>query len=84
MKALEALKRLKQETCPATYMPDFNKIECCDIVEKALKALDIINKKNVWVYHLKQCNSLEEYNNEFIDELHITQEEYDLLKEVLL
>jgi len=51
---------------------------------KIKKALEIIKEKNVWVYHLKQCNSLEEYNEVFTDELHLTQEEYDLLKEVLL
>ena len=36
-KELEVLKRIRQETCPATYMPDFNKNECCDTIEKALK-----------------------------------------------
>ena len=35
-KALEALKRIRQETCPATYMADFDKNECCDVIEQAL------------------------------------------------
>lgn len=47
-KELEALKRIRQETCPATYMQDFDKTECCDIIERALKRLErydeILNK----------------------------------------
>ena len=42
MKGLEALKRIRQETCPATYMTDFDKNDCCDIIEKELKALNEI------------------------------------------
>ena len=37
MESLEALKRIRQETCPATYMPDFDKEECCNVIEKDLK-----------------------------------------------
>lgn len=35
-KEFEALKRIRQETIPATYNPDFDKGKCCDIIEKAL------------------------------------------------
>lgn len=41
MNEFEALKRLRQETCPATYMPDFNKEECLEVIEKALLELKI-------------------------------------------
>ena len=44
MNEFEALKRLRQETCPATYMPDFNKEECCDVIEKALLELKAIKE----------------------------------------
>lgn len=44
-KALEVLKRLRQETIPATYMEDFDKGECCDVIEKELKAFEIIKEK---------------------------------------
>ena len=37
MTPFEALKRIRQETCPATILPDFDKEECCNIIEKALK-----------------------------------------------
>ena len=40
MKPLEALKRIRQETCPATILPDFDKEECCNIIENALKRLE--------------------------------------------
>ena len=44
MNEFEALKRLRQETIPATYMPDFNKEECCDVIEKALLELKAIKE----------------------------------------
>jgi hypothetical protein len=57
------------------------------IVKKELEALDIIKKKDVHKTMLSFTQSADEYNH-FIDdvseELQLTQEEYDLLKEVLL
>lgn len=59
-----------------------------EIIEKALKALEIIKNKQVDVRYLFQCKSLRQYN--FIyegtnqSELCLTEEEYDILKEVLL
>lgn len=58
-----------------------------EIIEKALKALEIIKNKQVNVRYLFQCKSLRQYN--FIyegtnqSELCLTEEEYDLLKEAL-
>ena len=43
-KELEALKRIRQETCPATILPDFDKEECCMVIETALKRLEQIDK----------------------------------------
>lgn len=43
-KSLEALKRLRQETAPATYIKDFDKKECCDVIERDLEMLDIVKK----------------------------------------
>ena len=37
MTSKEALKRIRQETAPATYMADFDKNECCNIIEKDLE-----------------------------------------------
>lgn len=37
MKVKEAIKRLRQETAPATYMPDFDKEECLKTIEETIK-----------------------------------------------
>lgn len=62
--------------------------------EKKLKALEIINKKEINISVLKVCSTFKEYNNyirneyqyctEIIEEMSLTQEEWDLLREVLL
>ena len=78
-KGLEALKRIRQETCPATYMQDFDKNECCDIIEKELKALEIIKKSVVEMSNTKVL-----MGDYYQVVLALDQKEYDLLKEVLL
>ena len=93
---LKALKRIRQETCPATYNPDFNKLECCDTIEKELKALEIIKEKAVDVLMFKahfiiSKPEYEEYQY-YLDNcekygfsaFYLTRQEFDLLKEVLL
>lgn len=44
MNSREALKRLKQETVPATYMPDFDKDKCIEIIKKDLDKLETLEK----------------------------------------
>ena len=57
----------------------------CDIVENALKALEIIKKKNVKIDVLKYQSAVVFYNMAVFDEEEeLTQEEWDLLKGVLL
>lgn len=54
-------------------------------IEKSLQALEIIDSKRVDTHWLKVCNSLDEYNDNRDEwEIELTQEEYDLLKEVLI
>ena len=55
--------------------------EDLDIIETALKALDIIKKKRVNVEWLLETENVEEYNESLYNNL--TNDEYDLLKEVL-
>ena len=66
-----------------------------ETTKKKLKALEIIRNKQVAVDELLMCieeeenpleefSALEEYNNFAGDENSLTQEEFDLLKEVLL
>lgn len=52
------------------------------LIEKSLKALDIIKRARVNVEWLLETENVEEYNESLYDNL--TQEEYDLLKEVML
>lgn len=55
------------------------------IVEKELKALEIIKVKGIDIDILKYHKDLEHYNFAIRGRFeHLTKEEYDLLKEVLL
>lgn len=45
MTGKQALKRIRQETAPATYMTDFDKKECCDVIERDLEKLEQIKVK---------------------------------------
>ena len=53
-------------------------------IEKELKALEIIKEKEVNIYKIRICDSLDEYNKLKSTGRELTQEEYELLKEVLL
>ena len=86
-KGLKELKRLPK-AIKDTFKDSF------DIIKKELKegeknkqALEIIKKKKVNCFHLISW-SLEEYNNSFAfkggEKYQLSQEEYDLLREVLL
>lgn len=44
MTGKQALKRLKQETCPATISPDFDKNECVATIADELEALEIVKQ----------------------------------------
>ncbi len=76
-KGLEALEKVNHPTCEAD-------IECFDIIEKSLKALEIIKEKIVLVDVLFDTDTLEDYNDFKSKQEQLTQEEYDLLKEVML
>ena len=40
MELNEAIKRIEQETCPATHIPDFDKEECLKVIEDSIKQKD--------------------------------------------
>ena len=61
---------------------EWSDLEDLDIVEKSLKALEIIKNKELNIYFVKRL-SLEDFNFQCRIEQQLTQEEYDLLKEVL-
>lgn len=83
MTGLEALERVKT-------LLDYQIVsEDISIIEKELKALEIIKKKMVDMNLLVETftypkNGLKAYNGYKINGYNLTQEEYDLLKEVLL
>ncbi len=55
-----------------------------ELIESAVKALEIIKKKKVIVQALFHSTNCEDYNKHYIHYEDLTQEEYDILKEVLL
>ena len=74
-KELEALNKIAY-----SYGYDEN----IKIIEKALKALEIIKEKGVNAGLLSRCANAERYNKGMCYESrYLTQEEYDLLKEEL-
>ena len=96
MKALEALKRIRQETCPATYNPDFDKLKCCDIIEDALTVLQIIYDKEVDVNLVLFSTTYDEYIEEMkklSKDIHdkeqwwnsyvLDEDEYDLVRNMI-
>lgn len=89
MKGLEALERIRYTFpfLPTVYTYDVVK-EWGEIIEKELKALEIIKEKNVDIWILKSCLTLEQYNYSITkmdncNVFNLVQEEFDLLKEVL-
>ena len=78
-KELEALEKIVD-----TYYID-NMDKEISIIATALKALEIIKEKEVNVGLLSRCANAERYNRGMCYESrYLTQEEYDILKEVLL
>ena len=55
MEVNEAIKRIRQETCPATYMQDFDKEKCLKVIE------DSIKEKDATIQNLKEY--LNKWNN---------------------
>lgn len=45
MKINEAIKRIRQETAPCTYMPDFDKEKCLGVIERHIELLKKITKQ---------------------------------------
>ena len=58
-------------------------IKECDLEEKLLRALEIIVDKEVNIHCLIYSNTLKEYNDTFIKQYKLTQEQYDSLKEII-
>lgn len=83
IKALEALRYLDDIAHGRKMSLDPHKLEL--IVEKELKALDIIRKKGIILQFIKETYTVEQYNAGVFGTLvkPLTQEEYEILKEEL-
>lgn len=82
-KGLEALKDFKEDYC-AICIGNCKKCELT-IIEKELKALDIIKNKGVDILALQHYKNANEYNFSLRGMFsQLTEEEFNLLKEVLL
>ena len=84
MKGLEALEKLENEEC----YTDYEYRVAYNIIEKELKALEIIKNKEINIHalllHLKRFDKADGYNVLVGEKYKLTQKEYDLLKGVLL
>lgn len=68
------------KVCPKNCIGDCFE---CDLVEKKLKALEIIKEKGVDVIWVLETKNVEEYNDSLCIYSDLTKEQYDFLKEVL-
>ncbi len=49
-------------------------------MQETCDAFDIVNKKNVDIWWIRECKNLESYNNSCKEEEHLTQKEFNLLR----
>lgn len=85
MKPLEALERLCFHLdYKDNYIFNGEYDEDNEIIEKSLKALEIIKDKRVNVWLLLCCDTIIKYNTGLCSGIYLIQTEFDLLKEVLL
>ena len=75
MKGLEALQRIKNRLYPL-------EIEETNIIEKELKALEIIKAIKPFIVYENIGGKY--YLETIVDEIGLTKDDYDLLKEVVL
>ena len=80
----QALKDLREDAKRHFFEQRQHLNKRLDIIENALKVLEIIKEKEVNVFIFLHSGDLETYNDMVEDNRKLTQEEYDLLKEELL
>ena len=85
-KELEALEKIKEYLTRYNDTDDIRGIDYeneVNVLEKSLKALEIIKNKKIDVVLFNDCPDLDEYNEWASDKSQLNKEQYDLLKEVL-
>ena len=85
--ALKCLEKLEIQITNRIILNEEEQLNFCNTIKQALlkaqeqeKVLKILFEKNVTIFWLKECKSLEEYNYNTADYMKLTQEEFDLLK----
>ena len=78
-KGLKALKIVEKD-CEDLEQVPYGELA---IIEKYIKALEIIKEKLVDVFKLYNCKTVEEYNQAQYRDCMLTEEEFNLLKEVV-
>ena len=83
MTGLEALNKIQHDF---GQLKGQELVNCYEVIEKSLKALEIIKEKEVNMQVFNQCEDVETYNKVYIKQKdrQLTQEEFNLLKEVLV
>lgn len=84
MNGLEALKRIRQETAPNTICGDFDKEECCNTIEKELKASQVVNKYLDIKFERTNKGPVMWVRSKTLGQgwlIHISEEEFDSVKE---
>jgi hypothetical protein len=78
-RGLEALKQYRNNHQGVNVYAD----ELLDIIEKSLKALELIETKRINIEYIKCCETYEQYKTICSYAYEITKEEFDFLKEAL-
>jgi hypothetical protein len=79
MTGLEALKIVERD-CEDLEQVPYGEFA---LIEKSLKALEIIKEKTVDIWLIQNKKTLKQYNSMVDESRQLTEEEFDLLKEVL-
>lgn len=79
MKELEALKIVEKD-CEDLEQVPYGEFA---LIEKSLKALEIIKKKTVDIWLIQNKKTLKQYNLLVDESRQLTEEEFNLLKEVI-
>ena len=88
MTGLEAIEIIRDRLIEYKNKAEGKNIKCLVSPQFAqviteLKALEIIKGKNVNIYQIKYMETLDDYNSARGEEDRLTEEEFNLLKEVL-
>lgn len=80
MTGLEALNKIQHDF---GQLKGQELVNCYETIYKCLKALEVIKKKTVDIWLIQNKKTLKQYNSMVDESRQLTEEEFNLLKEVL-